>query len=269
MDEATQLEQYLFDLRGYLVLEDVLDRYLVAELNALIDKQELPEPPPYARFGSAGGSAPSGPGFLEWGQSFCDLMDHPRVMEVLRMRLGDCFRLDRLFGMYMRKGMKAMMLHSDYGASARFSEAERGRQFPQPDYQALNGFFVAAWNLTDTGPSYGGLRCIPGSHKSNYKIPRTIRKDEFESVVAIPEAPAGSVTLFSEALTHGTAGWNADHERRTLLYKYCSSNLTWSATRVSPPSTSMLTDRQKRLLEEPGGGKWFFESLFPESTETG
>jgi len=26
--------------------------------------------------------------------------------------------------------------------------------------------------------------------------------------------------LFSEAM-HGTAPWRADHERRTLLYKYC------------------------------------------------
>ena len=99
MDEATELQQYLFDLRGYLVLEDVLDRYEVAELNALIDKQDLPAPPPHRRFGMAGGSAPSGPGFLEWGQPFCDLMDHPRVMEELRSRMGDCFRLDRLFGM--------------------------------------------------------------------------------------------------------------------------------------------------------------------------
>ena len=269
MDEATELEQYLFDLQGYLVLENVLDPYRVAELNALIDEQQLPPPPAYARFGSAGGQAASGPGFLEWGQPFCDLMDHPRVMEVLRMRLGDCFRLDRLFGMYMRKGMESMMLHSDYGASERFTRAERGRYFLQPEYQALNGFFVAAWNLTDTGPSYGGLRCIPGSHKSHYKLPRAIRKEEFQSVVRIPEAPAGSVTLFSEALTHGTGAWTADHERRTLLYKYCASNLTWSTTRVTPPSSIKLTDRQTQLLEPPGGGQWFFGTLFPESAETG
>ena len=37
----TQVEQYLFDLQGYLIVEDVLDAEAVAELNRLIDAQEL------------------------------------------------------------------------------------------------------------------------------------------------------------------------------------------------------------------------------------
>ena len=30
---------------------------------------------------------------------------------------------------------------------------------------------------------------------------------------------------------HGTAPWRADHERRTLLYKYCVSQMAWSRAR--------------------------------------
>ena len=37
---------------------------------------------------------------------------------------------------------------------------------------------------------------------------------------SLPSMPAGSVLLFTESLTHGTAPWQAQHERRTLLYKY-------------------------------------------------
>ena len=33
----TALEEYLFDLRGYLNLENAIDRAHVAELNALLD----------------------------------------------------------------------------------------------------------------------------------------------------------------------------------------------------------------------------------------
>ena len=40
---------------------------------------------------------------------------------------------------------------------------------------------------------------------------------EKAACVVIPEIPAGSVVLFSEAVMHGTAPWRAD-ERRTLLY---------------------------------------------------
>lgn len=279
VDEATELRQYLYDLQGYLVIEDVLDANQVAELNALLDEHLEPLPTDWReqaaqerlglysiyRFGMAGGSYPSDSGFLGWGQPFVDLMDHPQVMEVMRMQLGDCFRLDRIFGMRMQKGMPSGRLHSDYGASEPFTRAQPGQPYPQPAFQALHGFGVAAFNLTDSGPETGGLCCIPSSHNSHFKLPRQIRESEFRDVVVCPKAPAGSVTFFSEATTHGTAGWTADHERKTLLYKYCASQLTWSPTRVTPPENVGLTERQKLLLEPPAGAHWFFPSLFEET----
>ena len=123
---------------------------------------------------------------------------------------------------------------------------------------------MAAFNLTDSGPETGGLRVIPGSHNSHYRLPKQIRRDEFTNVVVCPKAPAGSVTLFSEATTHGTQAWTADHERRTLLYKYCASQLTWSRTRVTAPEGVTLSERQEKLLAEPAGGGWFFERVFAE-----
>ncbi|MCZ6887055.1 MAG: phytanoyl-CoA dioxygenase family protein [Gammaproteobacteria bacterium] len=266
MDETQELQRYLYDLQGYLVIEDVLSAETVRELNALIDAQNLPPPPRVPRFGNAGGSAPTGPGFLEWGKPFCDLIDHPLAMDLLRMQLGDCFRLDRLFGIYMRKGQEGGVMHSDYGASQPYSEAEHGRYFPQPAYQALHGFSVIVWNLTDAGPQTGGLRVIPGSHNSHYRLPTQIREERFSEVLVSPAAPAGSVTIFSEATTHGTGAWTADHERRSILYKYCASPLTWSETRVTAPSNTELTQRQAQLLQGPAGAKWFFPTLFPEST---
>lgn len=278
MNEDVELRNYLYDLHGYIVVEDVLSEQQVATLNAILDER-LPELPddwaerrkenprgPYGtyRFGMAGGSYESNPGFLDWGQPFVDLIDHPVTMEVMRSQLGDCFRLDRIFGMRMRQGMPSGRLHSDYGVSEPFSRAEPGRFHPQPAYQALHGFGVAAFNLTDSGPETGGLCCIPGSHNSHIKLPRQIRAGEFTDVVCVPRAPAGSVTFFSEATTHGTMAWQANHERRSLLYKYCASQLTWSRTRVTAPADVELTERQKLLLAEPAGAHWFFPSLFDD-----
>ena len=264
MNAITELQLYLYDLQGYLVVEDVLDANEVAILKALIDQRDLSDLPPSHRFGGAGGSAESGPGFLAWGEPFVVLMDHPLVMAVMRAQLGDCFRLDRIFGMHMQRGQTKGKLHSDYGASQPFSRAEPGRYFTPPRHEALHGFGVAAWNLTDTGPEHGGLRIIPGSHNSHYKLPQAIRDDEIKHVVEIPRAPAGSVLFFSEALTHGTALWTADHNRYTLLYKYCASQLSWSRTRVTAPEHLALTDRQHQLLAEPAGAHWFFPSLFSD-----
>lgn len=278
MNIPTELETYLYDLRGYLVVENVLTPDQVARLNAILDESlnDLPETADRLsdqeprslydnyRFGMAGGSYPSGPGFLAFGNEFCELIDHPKTMQVMRMQLGDCFRLDRIFGMRMKKGMPSGRLHSDYGASEPFTRAIPGQPYVQPGFQALHGFGVAAFNLTDCGPETGGLCCIPGSHNSHIKLPRTIRDGTYSDVVEVPRAPAGSVTFFSEATTHGTTEWRADHERRSLLYKYCASQLTWSRTRVTAPVGIELTAPQRRLLEEPAGAHWFFDSLFQD-----
>ncbi|MBC79605.1 MAG: hypothetical protein CMQ33_02095 [Gammaproteobacteria bacterium] len=273
-DEDAEYFQYLYDLQGYMVIKDVLTKQQVAEINSLIDEKIPPLPENWEevaaekhaysiyRFGMAGGSYPSGPGFLDWGQPLVDLIDHPLIMDIMRMQLGDAFRLDRIFGMRMQKGMPNGKLHSDYGASEPFTYAERGKYYPQPGFQALHGFGVAVLNLTDSGPDTGGLRVIPGSHNSHFRLPNRIREETNTEMVICPEAPAGSMVFFSEATTHGTGAWTADHERRSLLYKYCASQLTWSRTRVTAPAGATLTSRQQLLLEEPAGAKWFFPSVF-------
>ncbi len=278
MDEAQELRRYLYDLQGYLVVENVLSEEQVAELNAVLDG-ELPEFPDdwreraknapqglynFYRFGAAGGSHGTHPGFLQYGKPFCDLMDHPLTMEMMRFQLGDCFRLDRIFGMRMREGMPSGRLHSDYGPSHPFTGATPGHIYPQPGHQARHGFAVAAFNLTDSGPETGGLCCIPGSHNTHIRLPQSIREGKYDDVVCVPKAPAGSVTFFTEATTHGTLAWTGNHERRSLLYKYCASQLVWSRARVTPPEGIDLTPRQERLLEEPAGAHWFFKSIFDE-----
>ena len=85
---------FVFDLQGFLVVEDVLPPGRVDELNALIDAQGIApgEPEVLAdgssgsrvRFGSAGGGARNiGPGLLSWGQPFVDLLDDPAVTRFL------------------------------------------------------------------------------------------------------------------------------------------------------------------------------------------
>ena len=256
------LQQYLFDVQGYLVIKDALSAAEVARLNRLLDRQQLPAPGQTQRFGSA----PDGAGFLAWGQPFCALLDHPRIMPILRFRLGDCFRLDRIYGMCMKQGMARGRLHADYGATSKASRAQPGEYVPFRDDQIYNGFVVVSWCLTNSGPGMGGFCCIPGSHKSNYRLPQQIDEASEESpCVIIPEAPAGSVILFTEALTHGTAAWQARHERRSLLYKYCVSNMAWTSRRVQSPADADLTPRQQILFRDPADPFTHFPSLFEES----
>ena len=254
-----ETQQYLFDLQGYLVLKDVLSPEEVSAFNQQLDEQEVPAAGQTIRFGSA----PEGSGFLDWGRSFCDLLDHPRIMPILRFRLGDSFRLDRIYGMCMHEGMPRGQLHSDYGASCPTAGSQPGEYYPFRANQIYDGFIVVAWSLADAGPGLGGFCCVPGSHKSNYKLPQPIADaPEGTSCVVIPRAPAGSVILFTEALTHGTAAWHAKHERRSLLYKYCVSHMAWTAQRVQLPEQVELTPRQEILFREPADPLRHFPSLF-------
>ena len=114
---------------------------------------------------------------------------------------------------------------------------------------------VVSWALTDVGPGDGGFACIPGSHKSNYPPPPGVSRLEKDiGVVRHVVAPAGSAIIFTEALTHGTLPWNADHERRSILYKYSPGPLAY-AKRYVPEGIDEVLDEftppQRAILEPP------------------
>jgi Phytanoyl-CoA dioxygenase (PhyH) len=247
------VQKYLFDLRGYLILEDVLSAAEVRALNEGIDAQALPEPSLESREGRFGR-------FLPWGQPFCDLLDHPAVMPALKFLLGDGFRLDHYYGIHLRPGTGPLPLH---GGNTPYDPPE---YYHFRNGQMFNGLTVVAWNLTDTGPAHGGFCCIPGSHKSNYPCPLAIRSAHVDAdCVVVPEVRAGSVVIFTEALTHGTAPWTGTHQRRSLLFKYSPAQQSWSKNHIQPPPGVELTPRQKLLFEPP-----YFHSratLFPEEAE--
>src|SRR4029450_1993761 len=151
-----ELQQYLFDLQGYLVIHNVLSAAEVAELNRLIDAQRLPGPREILRFGSAPGVHGADHGFLNWGEPFCRLLDHEAIMPILRFRLGDCFRLDRLYGIRMHKSQTMGVMHADYGASAPNSFTTPGERFHFAPNRIYEGFTVAARSLPACGPTSGG-----------------------------------------------------------------------------------------------------------------
>ena len=258
--------RYLFDLQGYLVLEDALTPERVAELNRLIDQQGLPEPglaTEGARFGGSG-AGPEGPGLLAWGLPFVELLDDQAVMPVLRMILGDGFRIDHLVGIYMREGTERLGLH---GGAVPYDPTG---YFHFRDGKMRNGLVVVSWNLVDTGPGRGGFLCIPGSHKSNYAIPDEVMSaHDTSEVVVVPEVPAGSAVVFTEALSHGTAEWTVEEQRRSLLFNYVPSHMAYSRRQASPPTNVELTARQKWLFEPPSmatsfGRPTLFEDSVPE-----
>lgn len=255
-------ERYLFDLHGFLVVEGVLSKAEVAAANEAIERHAdgIVE-----RVGEASLSSDSKTmqgetgrgdlgGLLSWEKPWCDpfraMLAHPQITPYLNQLLGKGWRLDHNAGLIsMRKGAEGHLLHGSSGPAF-----DRHQYYIFKDGQMHNGLTVVAWQLADVNPGDGGLALIPGSHKGNYACPQPIRKWEaHQDVVKQVTCKAGDVVIFTEAVTHGTIPWSADHDRRSVLFRMSPGNLAY-AKGYNPWPESMLeglTPQQRAVLEPP------------------
>ncbi|MBV9849805.1 MAG: phytanoyl-CoA dioxygenase family protein [Armatimonadetes bacterium] len=234
-------ERYLFDLQGFLLVEDALSPQRVAALNGLLDEQ-------IARRAEADMRTQRFGGPVSWGEHGRALVDNPRLAPYLTELLGPNHRLDHDYADVIRSGLGPIgaTLH---GGATPFDPAQ---YFLFRDGRMHNGLTVVAYNLKDVHPGDGGFGCVPGSHKSNYPYPDEWRNLENPPpFVQAVTGPAGSAVIFTEALTHGTMPWRGLGERRTLFLKYCPRPVAWSR-RGYPAEDPALTGSQRRILASPG-----------------
>ncbi len=235
-DGLTAQQRYFFDLNGYVVLDDVLPRRDVEHLAAMVHAQRLLPP------GADIGSQRFGDEFLRWDAGFRDLLDHPAVLPVLRELVGDHVRLDHAYGIRMSPRTSGLGLHSG------------GTPFDPSQYylhrggRMYNGLTTVTWSLVDSEPGHGGFGCIPGSHKADEHLPPEIPADWVKEV----PLRAGSVLIFTEALTHCTIPWTAPYERQAVLFKYAPGHLAWGLWKEPPRALlRSLTGQQRRLFQPP------------------
>lgn len=248
-EQDIETYKYLFDLQGYIVVENVLNTKEVSTIQDILDKR-LPSSHGLefadGEFGFSGASNSKEPGLLEYGEPIRNLIDHPTILSVLRPILGDGFRIDHMYGIQMIKGTKSLELH---GGAMNASVSE---QYHVQNQKISSGLTVVSWNLVDTGPDQGGFLCIPGSHKQNFTTPKTIfSMHDKADCVLVPKVKPGSAIIFTEALAHGTASWKLDSPRRSILFKYTPAHMAYTRNYSQIPENADLTQRQKDLFNLP------------------
>ena len=195
-----------------------------------------------------------------WDEPFRRLIAHPAVVPYLADILGPRFRYDHGHAMLMTRGGRPLDLHGG-----------RVPWEPAISYEVAAGrihcgLVVAHYALCDVSPGDGGFCVLPGSHKSSFACPESF-KPLTEPGPWVEPVPlrAGSVVLFTEALTHGTPPWAAEHERRALFYRYTPGHMAFVGRysedgREHPggawpqpahTGTDDWTPAERRMLEPP------------------
>ena len=258
-------EMYFFDLRGYLVIPNVLTRTEIeacnAALNANMDKASHFEPGRLAGKSKALAGTSSRvelTGMLGWEpqyrEPFRKLLVHPVVVSRLNEFSGKGFRLDH--GPLMISAKNGAEGHRFHGAGEPFSQAT---WYHQQNGKIFCRGITVAWQLADCNPGDGGFAIVPGSHKLAEPTPDEVRSYEDDmGLVEQVAMKAGDVLFFAETATHGTLPWKANHDRRSVLYKYASRAAARAVGKHFTPQerygdwTKELTAEQQAVLYGPG-----------------
>jgi hypothetical protein len=239
LPHMTDEEKYLFDLQGFILVKGVLGAETLKQLHASMEEHGIQKPdnhPNKSRFSN----------FLSWGEEWCQLVDHPRILPFLNDLIGAKFRLDHAYGMAARSG----------GEEGGFGLHHHAGMFNHACYYMThgqtmhNGLMVVSYALVDMPAGGGGFCCVPGSHKALFPTPKQYYSTENNPLLVQVPMQAGDVVIFSEALTHGTMKWTNAHERRSVLLKYCPHYMQWTTGPMKSDFPG-LTERQKLILQAP------------------
>jgi hypothetical protein len=246
---VTDEDRYLFDLQGFLVIEDALPPRLVQRLDGAVDRLLAGADPAAltVSLGLGGGE------LLPFDDAFVEVVDNPRITPLLQALVDPDFRLDHEYVHVLRPGSSATKLSSSvlHGGGTPFDASQYYRFH---DGRPYSGLTVVAYFLRDVDPGDGGLAVVPGSHKANLEFPAAWRDlDDPHPLVQRVTGPAGTAVIFTEAMTHGTLPWRGDDDRRTAFYKFSPHPVSWAWRYYDTSTLGELTERQERILEAPNG----------------
>lgn len=268
----SELDDYLFDLRGFLILEQALEPDLLDALNAEFDS--FPEIPPQGWWGNVQrvdndpentNLALDIQNIVEAGEPFERLIDHPSWIDYARRYAGEAESYVQ--GLYIDECFATVRRAGGYSPphSGGYQGAVRG-QYRFTDGVFRCGQLNVLMALTDIGPGDGGTVVVPGSHKSNFGHPQFAQfgRENGGSIASMEAAVEvhmnkGDALLFVDGLSHGAGARTNPGERRVVIYRY---GPTWGANRRGYSYSEALLDRstpaRRKILQPvaprvPGG----------------
>jgi len=244
----TPLDDFLFDLRGYLILENMVEPDLLADLNRAFDN--FPKLQPGEWWGNAQRrDYTADTGFelhncVETGEPFERLIDHPSWIHYVRHYAGD--EQSYVEGLFIDECIASIRRSGGHHPvhSGGFRGAMRG-SYRYKDSVFRCGQCNIILALSDIDEGDGPTMVIPGSHKSNFPHPlagdygKGNRMDHLPGAIPV-HMKKGDALLFVDGLMHGGSSRTNPGERRIIIYRY---GPLWTSTRYGYEYSQALLDR--------------------------
>ena len=260
----TDLEAYLFDLRGFIVIEDALSGETVQSLNEAVDDMLPLEPGAWHGHVHRKANPDAVGNSIQLQQiyelsPFDTLIDHPAWIERVKHFIGNQDDFDTNHGPVYIDENFLQITPEDVGTENHSGGHTRTKR---TQYRWHNGSFHCGQvnvlvALNDIGPGDGATMAVPGSHKQNI-TPPFLAEAAGNTLENVPEArevhlDAGDALLFVDSLMHGSATRQHPGERRFFVYRYGPS---WGVSRRGyEPSQALLdrlTDEQQVIVKTWG-----------------
>ena len=228
----SDMERFIFECFGYIVIEDVLSP---AEV------QEALEAAKRLHAGKLAGKLHQiGKGF-ESEPAFERLIDHPATLPKVRSLYKDRFVLQAAWCTVQPAGSQSVGWHQDGSSAYEFKELG----YPVPLLQLRVSF-----NLTDQSELFmGNMMMIPGSHRSSVELPKDFRKQiEACPIQQVICARPGSVLIFHNGVYHSPMPNNRDFDRYNMHYIYSPPWLRRSDREATDPQFLAHTTPLRRAL---------------------
>ena len=271
MDE--HLQDYLFDLQGYLVLKQAIDPEHLQAMNQWVDEHwsYVENPPSIGDQSQKNGwighveihsyGQDDGVNFqniVEGGPTFEKLIDHPAWLPLVKKYINPVNGLS-IHENFLNVRGAGGYLYIHCGGHAPLSYLTF-RQHNTGEWMV--GQINVLMALNDIGPGDGPTVLVPGSHKSTEIHPRL--EVDGKGIVSANDRQAagaafgmqemyldaGDVLFFTDAVTHGSAERTNPGHRRVIIYRYSPRfvrtrfNYQWSSGLLD-----RLTPEQRQIIE--------------------
>ncbi len=228
-------ERWAFDTQGFLLVEGVMDDHWVdaalAGIDANLDRlvyrgagdkggdvtlADIPGAPTIS-----GTARPDLKGLFQLpaphDEPFLKMLAHPAVIGRLNWMIGPGYKVTQSTALCHVKGSSGQMLHA---GNANPTSVGKHYEMVNGRVHTRSGINVA-WQLADVGPDDGGFVVVPGSHKSCYPLPHSVRTCNERAPLRHIPMRRGSVLFFlGGTVCHGAYRWEAESPRRTALFTY-------------------------------------------------